>query len=356
MGTRSDEKPVPARDGGTAGNGEDRIAQMGEDAAMTDGAAQGRDGENGEAAIDRTVVIGGKRVRYIDPLSDWGFKTLFGSEANKEFLIALLQALFPRKRITDISYLRNENQGLSGSDRKTVFDVVCMTRERERFVVEVQKKDQEHFRDRALYYSTFPIREQGRRGDWDYALTPVYMVGILNFGMEHRYPAEEDRWRDRWIHRYELRECETGELMTENLRFVFLEVGTFDKGAGELETYMDRWMYTLKNMPGLYCMPSELEESVFGRIFRAAEIAAYDRERINQYERDMMTENDYRNTIAFARKKAIAEGHAEGLAEGMAEGKAAERVLIAKALKGQGVAIGTIAAATGLSAQEIAGL
>ena len=86
----------------------------------------------------------------------------------------------------------------------------------------------------------------------------------------------------------------------------------------------------------------------------------------------MMTENDYRNTIAFARKKAIAEGHAEGLAKGLAKGhakgladgeargeakgKAAERVLIAKALKGQGVAIETIAAATGLSAREIAEL
>ena len=85
-----------------------------------------------------------------------------------------------------------------------------------------------------------------------------------------------------------------------------------------------------------------------------------------------MTENDYRNTIAFARKKAIAEGHAEGLAKGLAKGhakglaegeargeakgKAAERVLIAKALKGQGVAIETIAAATGLSAREIAEL
>ena len=77
-----------------------------------------------------------------------------------------------------------------------------------------------------------------------------------------------------------------------------------------------------------------------------------------------MTKNDYRNTIAFARKKAIAEGlakgHAKGLAEGEArgeaKGKAAERVLIAKALKGQGVAIETIAAATGLSAREIAEL
>ena len=93
-----------------------------------------------------------------------------------------------------------------------------------------------------------------------------------------------------------------------------------------------------------------------------------------------MTENDYRNTIAFARKKAIAEGHAEGLAKGLAKGhaeglaegeargearglakgeakgKAAERILIAKALKGQGVAIETIAAATGLSAREIAEL
>ena len=62
----------------------------------------------------------------------------------------------------------------------------------------------------------------------------------------------------------------------------------------------------------------------------------------------MMTENDYRNTIAFARKKAIAEGLAEGEARG--------RIKMAKAMIGKGMELKTISEITGLSAREIAEL
>ena len=67
------------------------------------------------------------------------------------------------------------------------------------------------------------------------------------------------------------------------------------------------------------------------------------------YEKDMITERDYQNIIDTAAE----DGRAEGFAEGEAKGKAEERVLIAKALKKQGIQTSTIAAATGLSEEEV---
>ena len=105
---------------------------------------------NEDGKKDDCIVIGGKKAKFIDPLSDWGFKKLFGTEANKEILLEFLRDLFPDKRIEEIAYLNNENQGLSESDRKSVFDVVCRTVTGDRFIVEVQKKDQRYFMERSM--------------------------------------------------------------------------------------------------------------------------------------------------------------------------------------------------------------
>lgn len=63
--------------------------------------------EAGENAGRKIVEIAGRKVRYIDPLTDWGFKRLFGTEANKEILSGFLEVLFPDKVIRDIRYLRD---------------------------------------------------------------------------------------------------------------------------------------------------------------------------------------------------------------------------------------------------------
>ena len=232
---------------------------------------------NEDGKKDDCFVIGGKKAKFIDPLSDWGFKKLFGTEANKEILLEFLRDLFPDKRIEEIAYLNNENQGLSEADRKSVFDVVCRTVAGDRFIVEVQKKDQRYFMERSLYYSTFPVQEQGLRGDWDFRLTPVYMVGILNFALKHDCPggtAAENGGNPKLIHRYDLRERETGELMTDNLHFVFIEVGAFDRKEEELGSVMDKWMFVLKNMARLLDRPKALQERIFRKLFEAAQIAA----------------------------------------------------------------------------------
>ena len=311
---------------------------------------------NEDGKKDDCFVIGGKKAKFIDPLSDWGFKKLFGTEANKEILLEFLRDLFPDKRIEEIAYLNNENQGLSESDRKSVFDVVCRTVAGDRFIVEVQKKDQRYFMERSLYYSTFPVQEQGLRGDWDFRLTPVYMVGILNFTLKHDCPggtAAENGGNPKLIHRYDLRERETGELMTDNLHFVFIEVGAFDRKEEELESVMDKWMFVLKNMARLLDRPEALQERIFRKLFEAAQIAAMPHEEQVLYRDNMMTENDYRNCIDFAREEGHASGFAEGRSEGITEGKTEGIASVAKSMKAMNLPMETIIQATGLSQKEV---
>ena len=99
--------------------------------------------------------------RYINPLTDFGFKKLFGSEPNKALLIDFLNQILPeRHRIKDLSYARNEQVGTKKLDRKAIFDLYCIGESGERFIVEMQKAKQNFFQDRSIYYASFPIQEQ----------------------------------------------------------------------------------------------------------------------------------------------------------------------------------------------------
>ena len=157
-------------------------------------------------------------------------------------------------------------------------------------------------------------------------LKSVCVVGILDFAMEHEYGPEAGRWREKLIHRYRLREDETGEIMNSKLEFLYLKVGAFRKEIRGSSPGTDKWMYVLKNLSRLEERPQALRERVFERLFEAAKIAAYTKEERNQYENDMMTENDYRNTIDYARDEGMAEGKAEVARKMLAAGMPAEQI------------------------------
>jgi len=129
---------------------------------------------------------------YLNPFTDFGFKKLFGEEPHKELLVSFLNALLPAKhQIQDLQYSRNEYQGASLLDRKAIFDLSCVSASGEQFIVELQKAKQNYFKDRSLYYATFPIQEQAQRGDWDYKLAAMYTVGILDFVFEEDRKAQD---------------------------------------------------------------------------------------------------------------------------------------------------------------------
>ena len=277
------------------------------------------------------------KAKYINLMVDWSFKRVFGTEVNKDILIEFLKVVFPQFAITDITYIPTEQLGIMEDDRKAIFDVLCKTEDDKTFLVEMQRGKQEHFFERALYYTSFPIMKQGKKAiakeeegadPWDFSLDGVFFLGILDFKYEQDEMTE---------HRYQLLETKTLKQMTDKLEFVFVEVAKFDKREDELETDLDKWLYLLKNMSTLLERPAALRDRVFGRLFDVAEYARLDDEERKNYVIAMNTARDTYNQIAYARK----EGGQE---------KAYE---IARKMIAKGIDVDTVADFTGLTRDEI---
>ena len=307
---------------------------------------------------DEVDVEGDSLPRYIDPLNDWGFKRLFGTEMNKEFLVAFLTEIFPDKRIKDISYLPTEQLGLASGDRNARFDVMCKDESGEKFIVEIQLAYQKHFRERALYYSGMVMHSQGVKGKkWNYNIKGVYFIGLLNF----TFGPERGGGL---IRRYSVREDESGELMTDKLRFVFIEIGRFDKRPEELKTNLDKWFYVLKNLHRLLERPTALVDRIFRRFFEAAEVISLTKEEKKQYVSNMINERDTYNQIAYARefgreegiKQGLEQGLEQGREQGVEQGKVAEREAIALRMIGANTPMEFIVKCTGLDKAAVEAL
>ena len=280
------------------------------------------------------------RERYINPYTDFGFKRLFGTEMNKDLLISFLNALFSgHEVITDITYKNSEQLGSAVTDRKAVFDVYCQNTEGEYFIVEMQKAEQDYFKDRSVYYSTFPIREQAKRGEWDYQLKGVYTVGILNFV----FP--DDEYPDNCMH-HEIKLMDTADkhVFYDKLTFVYLEMPKFRKTEEELETMFDKWLFALRNLTRLMERPKALQERIFTRLFEQAEIAKLNPQELLDYEESVKVYRDLFNVVNTAERKGREEGRAE------------EKMDIARKMKNMGMDVDLIAQATGLTAEDIEGI
>jgi len=207
--------------------------------------------------------------KYIDPLTDWGFRHLFGQEPNKEILKAFLNDLFQgEKHIVDLEYAPNEHGGDDDDDKRVVFDLHCRGDNGEYFIVEMQRVRQDFFKDRALYYVSRLIQRLLKKGKAsnDYQLPEVYLIGILEFSMD----ADED---GRYFHDIALMEKTSGEVFYNKLGFKFLELPNFAKKESDLLTDTDKWMYLLKHMSTLDKVPTFLDKRVFQLIFNISEVA-----------------------------------------------------------------------------------
>ena len=315
--------------------------------------------EHGENLYDG-ILTG--RERFINPYTDFGFKKLFGTEMNKDLLISFLNALIDngKNKITDVQYLNCENLGVSPDDRRSVFDVYCKTKDGSRFIVEMQKAEQSYFKDRSVYYATTPIREQAKRGKWDYHLENVYTVGILNFVFpDNEYPADSFR------HEIKLKDVEDNHVFFDKLTFVYLEMPKFRKTEDQLVTMFDKWMYVLQNLARLMDRPKALQDRVFKKLFKQAEIAQYDEKERRQYESSLKEYWDYTSIMDTAYIKGekagmekgmeagMEKGRAEGMEKGRAEGEKSKATDTARRMKADGMTAELIAKYTGLSAEEI---
>lgn len=269
--------------------------------------------------------------RYVNPYTDFGFKKLFGTEINKDLLISFINSLLHGKEVVkDLTYLNTEHLGTGEADRKAVFDVYCENENGEKILVEMQRGEQQFFKDRTLFYTTFPIREQQVIKDWDYQLKAIYVIGILNF----KFDKVHDNY---YHHEVQLLDVETKEVFYDKLTFIYLEMPKFNKSEDELNGMFEKWLFVLRNLSRLMERPKALQERIFTRLFEAAEIARFTKVEYDAYEESLKVYRDWQNTIATEKKISREE----------------ERKEIAKEMKADNEPVAKIMKYTKLTEEEI---
>ena len=277
------------------------------------------------------------RAKYVNPFTDFGFKKIFGEEASKPLLMDFLNALLPeRNPIVDLQFKNAEQLGQTEADRRAVYDLYCETEAGEKFIVELQKAKQNYFKERTIYYSTFPIREQAEKGNWNYSLKAVYCVGILDFTFDD---YENEPEKSAVVHTIKLRN-QLGRIFYDKLTYIYLEMPNFSANEAELATRLDKWLYFIKHLENFDSMPSIFKDDVFAQAFQKAEIANYGEAERESYEMNLKIYRDYKNTV----DTAFDEGKLEGKLE------------VAKLAKQMGLPVADICALTGLSKNQIEAL
>ena len=77
--------------------------------------------------------------RYVDLLSNSGFKAVFGDRNNKDVVMSVINMLLPEgKRVEEIEYAPTEQQGQQETNKEFRYDFMCRGVDGSFFIVEVQ--------------------------------------------------------------------------------------------------------------------------------------------------------------------------------------------------------------------------
>jgi hypothetical protein len=225
-----------------------------------------------------------KITRYLDPLSNFGFKHIFGtsskgSPSSQELLLEFLNVLFHgEKNIVNIFYNDEKQDGRQMFQTyQPLLSLICTDAENESFVLDIEHLEEHNFRNKnrefiAQYFSHL----SKKRNSPTYACKDHYMLGFLKFKLIES--LEYLHFKDICMMKMESKEVFSG-----TLGFKFLEFSNFRAEVKDLETDLDKWLYLLKNLHHLDSIPYSFDKPFFIEVFKKAEIAGLTREQLVAY-------------------------------------------------------------------------
>jgi predicted transposase/invertase (TIGR01784 family) len=263
---------------------------------------------------------------FADPKTDFVFKRIFGTEAHKALLIALLNHMLEldgERRILDVQHLNGEQHVDVPELKLSIVDVKCTDASGRRFVVEMQVLKVEGFEKRVVYNASKAYVMQRRNADEYPTLCDVVGVTICNFNL---WPDRDDHgtYKVPMLSRWRMQEQHSGERGLPQVQYAFLELPKYAAGVAPA-ALIDRWAFFFREAKHLSVVPPALSEEPFRGALEVARTATFSPEEWEAYERAKMAEQDARGALAVARLEGAEEGHKSGLAEGhksgLAEGK-----------------------------------
>ena len=280
---------------------------------------------------------------YLDLTCDWAFKYLF--QSHPDLLVRLLNDIL-QEDIMSVEFRNTELTEMSSQDKRIFFDLLCRT-PGGTILVEMQRTSRFDQRDRLLFYGSRLVTRQVKRGDEEYALTPVKVICIMNYEDDH-----PDSPEDKILYHYSLREVETAEPFGDRMSFYLLELPRIMRYTDEYDSPVAGWCRIFRNF-AIFAKSRSEKDAEFERLERAMRVSGLDDQEIDNYFSDMMTEKEMHPYIKGAEQQGYRKGFKAGVEQGTAEGVEKGIEKVAKSMLSLGIPVEQIGIATGLSPERI---
>ena len=288
---------------------------------------------------------------------DYVFHAVFGrdTDESRAALMEILNIILERKDDPIKSIiLKNPIDTAEREDEKeTIMDIRAETSSGEELDIEMQSGNLRVYPDRVLFYGGRLVNSSLQQGFKYDKMKKSIVVSIIN-GILF---AELDSCHSI----FDVRERQTGLLLSDRLEFHFLELGKVDgQKPVEALTEAERLAAYLK-----YANDEEKQDYVQEIIYsegltmteNAYRKVTQDEIEYERMESRLKYQLQYNTDMSLARQEGLElgleQGRTEGEAVGIAKGEAAATVKLARAMKAKGLETEAIAEITGLSAGEI---
>ncbi|AWV36519.1 hypothetical protein CD191_01015 [Paenibacillus odorifer] len=271
----------------------------------------------------------------LDPRVDFVFKRIFGSENNKDVLLAFLNRIFTEAGeppLTEIILMNPYTDKDDPLDKQSIFDVYAKTSEGKLIDIEMQLFNKYDIEKRTLFYWSKRYASQLSEGEKYSELKKCVTINILNYSFLKN---------EQYHNVFHLREDRTGISLIDDIEAHFLELPKLDERSVPSEGGLINWLLFLKGADTSHWEVLKMNEPGLEKAMDTLQYLSQDSDARRLYEARQKYLHDEASMIEGAKSAGIAEGVSKGKRE------------VARNLLAMGMDHAAVAKATGLSEDEI---
>lgn len=263
----------------------------------------------------------------------------------------LLNDILPEK-ITEVIYDPNAIDRTTVRDKNVIMDVFCHTEDGRRIVVEMQKKEENDFGQRMLYYGAARLREQLEVGDDYEKLCPVYVICFMEFTLPHYGVAVP---QGKIMFSYKMMEEQTQEPYGDNwLNIILCELPRLRDDYMNQFTPQEQWFALFRYLPNFASKPDWLDDR-FVPLLQEARTRGLKSEEETQYLQAMLSKEEIDKSVQKIAKAYLRRGREEGREEERAKHRE-DLLRIARKMLEKGDSVEDIAVLLELPLEELQSL
>lgn len=258
---------------------------------------------------------------FIDATCDIGFKKIM---SNEEVLIDFLNTFLPEgtPEIISASLLPEERTGNNVFSKVIYFDVRARDNYGKTYIIEVQRRVQEFYINRSLYYNSREISSQGESGELkNYDFSSVYCISILNF-----IPKAD--WAKEYYNVFSYRRDVTFEKLTDKTAQIYVLLPLITSNPKEIKDRRTQWCYLLRNAIKLneekLLKLKWTEDAIFEKIKKVLYVSGLSKEEREMFDETTKNRMDMQawehQFFMEGEQKGFLAGKQEGLLAGKQEG------------------------------------